>query len=253
MGKAQRNRLRQEAVAGQALSRRNFLLQTGAGAGLLAALGFGGWKAYNSFGSVSFERAYADPSLRERWLETSTDTRPYVTKVIATPTHLADLKARFDGYTPEKGMSAATVMRDQSKVTRGALSDIFVYEDTFNPDFKSIVKGWGRVVQNIINNHELIHADHWYSGIPSYPQGWFFDKDGKIEDNAKRALLLHVSEVVAHRKEYDGLVAMKKKDAFVDAYQQNLVKVAKPLFVLAYALAQGNKDLQDKIKREAWF
>ncbi|MDO8563879.1 MAG: hypothetical protein Q7R87_02635 [Nanoarchaeota archaeon] len=252
MGRAQNQRWREEAEAKKALSRRNFLLKAGAGAGLLAILGFTGWKAHDKFGSVSFEKAYENPNLRERWLQTSTDTRPYVKKIIATPEHLADLKARLD-YTPEKGMSAATVMRDQSKVTRGAISDIFVYDDTFNPDFKRIVKGWGRVVENIVNNHELVHADHWYSGIPGYPSEWFFDKDGKIDDNMKRALLLQVSEVVAHRSEYNGLVAMDKKDDFIDAYQHSLVKVAKPIFVLAYALAKGNKELQGKIKREAWF
>ncbi len=253
MGRAKNERYRKETEAKNALSRRKFLLKSGAGVGLLGVLGFAGWKARDTFRSVSFEEAYNKPELRERWLQESTNTKPYVTKIIATPQHLADLKKRLDGYTPEKGMSASTVMRDQSKVTRGAISDIFVYDDTFNPDFKNIVKGWGRVVENIINNHELVHADHWYSGIPGYPNEWFFDKDGKIDNNMKRALLLQVSEVVAHRSEYDGLTTMKKKDDFIDAYQHSLVKIAKPIFVLAYALAKGNKDLQDKIKREAWF
>lgn len=252
MGKRKNQRFRDEAEAKNNLARRNFLLKSLAGAGLLATLGVAGWKTYDSSRSVSFERAYANPDLRERWLQNSTDTRPYVNKIIATSEHLADLKRRLD-YTPQKGMSAATVMRDQSKVTHGAISDVFVYDDTFNSDFKGFVKGWGRVVENIINNHELVHADHWYSGISGYPNEWFFDKDGKIDDNMKRALLLQVSEVVAHRKEYDGLVAMKGKDEFVNAYQHNLVKIAKPIFVLAYALAKGNKDLQDNIKREAWF
>jgi hypothetical protein len=91
------------------------------------------------------------------------------------------------------------------------------------------------------------------AGIPGYPNEWFFDQNGKIDDNMKRALLLQVSEVVAYRREYDGLTAMNKKDNFTIAYQNNLVNVAKPIFVLAYALAKGNKELQDRIKKEAWF
>jgi len=251
MSKASTARDRERKEVERAGSRRQFIGNATKLVGL-GGLAFAGWKAYDLFRGVDFERAYANPEFREKWLQTRTDSRPYVTKHIATPTDLAELKRRRD-YTLPEGASAATVIRDDNKVWNGAESDLFIYGECFNPDFKQFVRGWGRVVENIINNHELIHADHWYSGISGYPKEWFFGEDGKSGGNQERALLLEVSEVVAHRKEYDGLTTMKGKDNFINAYQANLVSLAKPHFVLAYALAEGNRELKDKIRKEAWF
>lgn len=251
MGKASRARQALFKAEQEKINRRTFLNKFGFLAGSLA-LASGGFVAWDKFHTPSFSEAYNHPEKRDIWLQKETDSRPYVIKQIATPANLADLKAKKD-YTPDDDLNVSTIIRDDSKIFNGAESDIYVYEYAFNSFPKNYLKDAGRILTNIINNHELVHADHYHHGIEGFPIEWFLNKDGEIDENMKRILLIQVSEAVAHRAEYDGLTRMVGKNNFINAYQNELASRAKPYFQLAYALSKGNDKMREKIKQTAWF
>ena len=148
---------------------------------------------------------------------------------------------------------ADTLVRneDEENVGRGAPSMLYVYEEgTFNPDAQQrpFKHSLGIVVENVIKNHELIHADHFYAGIPSYPSSWFETADKRIN----RLLFLTVSEIVAHRHEYQGLVHIPRKDAYLIFYQEALQQLALPYFLQLPQLT-SNKDLLALAQKERWF
>lgn len=224
------------------------------------SLFFGGVAAFGGLGfllrqnlrSPTFIEAYEDLSKRQKWLD-GLDSRPYVSKYIARPEHLAELKKRIN-YTPERGphgelLFADTVPIQEEKAGNGSASTIYVYEEScFDPAQIKVKKGQGVIVENVINNHELVHTDHFYSGIKGYPLEWFYDKERKIDV----PLFMAVSEIVSHRKEYEGLNRLKRKDHFVRLYQSAIKELVRPYFQMLPQLT-NNSRLIEKAQQEAWF
>lgn len=232
------------------LSRRLWMMRSFLGGSILA-LGGACYFAYSRFHVPSFEEAYDDSFKRQRWLD-GLESRPYATKIIATDATLDELK-RAINYAPPRdpwgGLPFAdTRALQEENVARGSPSMLYVYESCFDPLIARFKRSLGIIVENVIERHELLHADHFYSGIPGYPPEWFLRPDKEIN----RALFMAVTEIVCHRSEYDALNRIAAKDAYLSLYQEGLKKLVAPYFLVLPRLTD-NQEMIQKAKRESWF
>lgn len=245
MSKASIARQKEREKAHSLETRRTWVKKVLIGTGSLLA-GLVGLITYNALKSPTFVEAYENSSKREAWLQ-SLQSRPYLKKKIATSSDLAMLKAKLD-YTPPDGAWAATIADDDRLVGNRTTSTLYVYESCFDPAQERFKKSLGRAIENAIENHELIHADHFYQGIPQFSS--YLPK--KLENNKDRLLFSTLSEIVCHKEEYDGLNRMKNKDDYINIYQSILYKVDAPNFVILSQLTT-NVQILDRAKKEAWF
>jgi hypothetical protein len=211
MGKHRKEREEKNKIA----SRRKFILGATAGA---IAVTTGGIALVKYLSNPDYTEAHQDPSLRQEWLD-SLQGRSYATKRIASKEDLSELQKRYN-YSPPIGAFAATIPT-QGEIGKGAKSTLYVYEECFqhSPN-KDHTMDLGTVVENVIENHELIHADHYYDGLPGLSLELFVNEDRILN----KALFKSVSEVVSHRSEHDEL-KKKLKDAktnFIEFYLNSL-------------------------------
>ncbi|MEK6928965.1 MAG: hypothetical protein AABW65_03355 [Nanoarchaeota archaeon] len=250
MSEQSRKKQRELEKAISKTSRRKMLKNMAIATGFIAAAGF---LAYKNFYKTSFLEAYHDPRLRERWLA-QLDGRHYVAKKLATSDTIKELQELFS-YTPERINNklvpfADTISLKNAPIGHGTRSELYVYEESCfsqEPAQAKLARGLGVIVENVIENHELIHAEHFYNGIADYPFSWFF-VDGKFN----RDVFLAVSEIVCHRKEYEGLQEKARDDRYVFLYQSALKKLAEPYFAQV-VLSSKNDKLMQQVNRERWF
>ncbi len=231
------------------LSRRQ-LIKKGAIAGLALASGSSGFMLYKRLTAPppSYIEAYDNPSKRQEWLE-GLDSRPYVIKKFASLEDLEELKIKFD-YTPQKNKDgnfsyfADTIvpLEDEIKVGQGAKSTLYLYESScFAPALSNFKQSQKIIIENCIKNHELMHSDHYYSGIPNYPLNWFQNKDKTIN----KALFKAISEIICYKNEYKNLENIKEKDLFIKIYIHALNELARPYYDSLHKLTD-NKELIEK-------
>lgn len=236
----------------QRLSRRQWIRSGIDIAPAFLGLGWLSYALYRHHCKPSFVEAYTVPSQRQAWLDGLED-RPYVTKKIVTPQTLEELKITLD-YTPPKDIYgnppfADTIALQKGKVCFGSKSALYVYpESCFDRLLSKFKEGLGKIIENVIEEHELLHADHFYLGIKGYPIKWFYDKNKKIHP----VVFLYASEIVCHRKEFEGLKRMKMKDQYISMYQSLLPKLVMPYFQELPKITE-NQALLQKIRKEAWF
>ena len=245
MSKKSREKQKEISSKQKGISRRKAIKVMFATAGLFA-VSAGVSTLYENIHAPSFTEAFDNPFKRDRWLS-NLESRPYANKKIATSEDLLELKRNLD-YTPPKDAFAAAIAEQEEIVGRGSKSTLYIYETCFNNDFTPFKKGLGIIVENVINNHELIHADHYFSGIPGYSINLFKKTDGSFNI----PLFMSISEIIAHRNEYEKLVESKHKDEFVLFYQSKIKDLAYPHFQIIYHLTKDSEILK-KVEREKWF
>ncbi len=211
---------------------------------LLGAVTIGGYIAYDSLRSPGFGEAYENEKLRHRWAD-GLETRSYARIMIATPAVLEDLKTKR-GYTPPKGAFAATFPLEDSRIGMGSQSNVYVLPECFDPVYKKHVKPMGIIIENVIENHELVHADHFARGIPGLPLTLFL-RDGNSLD---KRLFTAASEVIAYKSEFSGL--RNETDKFVAEYRSGIKRLIKTALLDALSLTK-DKSILTRLQAEARF
>ena len=245
MSKLSREKQKEIEAKQKGINRRKAIKGIIALGGLTIA-GAGAYNLYDFIRNPSFVEAFDNPSKREKWLN-SLENRAYVDKKITTQEDLIQLKRKLD-YSPPKDAFAATIAEQEEMIGRGSKSTLYVYDTCFNKDYSTFKEGLGIVVENVINNHELIHSDHYFSGIPGYPIGLF----KKSNRSFNVPLFMSISEIIAHKREYDKLITGKHDNEFVILYQSKIKDLVKPYFQLIQALTNNSKILK-KVEKERWF
>ena len=244
MGKQSLEKERNRKSAEQELTRRSFIRNLTIAIGL-GALGYGGERLYEAVHSPSYVEAYDNPNLQQRWLD-SLKGRPYVTKKITTDADRAELKRRFD-YEVREGIIADTVYNQDLPVGEGCTSTLYVHPEAFDYNVRDFKREQGVIVTNIIENHELIHADHYHHGIEGFPISWFKAEDSKINVS----LFLAVSELKGYHSEFLGLEG-KADSRFVAFYRSQLSVLAKPYWDNLQKLT-NNQQLLGQARRDCWW
>jgi hypothetical protein len=226
---------------GMDVERRKFLK---AGAYLLGIAAMGGYIAYHSLRDTEFSEAYENEKLRPRWAH-GLKTREYAKIAIATPPLLEELKAKKN-YTPPKGAFAATFPDDDSRIGSGTRSNVYVFPECFDPVYKKQIEPMGIIIENVIENHELVHADHFAKGIPGIQLPLFLRKDNTLD----KRLFTAVSEVLAYKSEFSGLE--RENNRFVAEYRSGLKQLVKTALLEAISLT-NDKSIIDRLQNEAKF
>ncbi len=246
MSKASIRRSQERKKQEHELSRRRWLKTIGKAGSLALALG-ASYLAYDRLHIPSYSEAFNRPELRERWLH-SLPTKPYITMKFATLEEQAAIRKK-EGYTQDLEPWTSIKPMDEKKVGKGTSSILYLHSSVFDETTPAQFKAsTGICIENMVKNHELIHAEHFYAGIPNYPMDWFTNQAGELNV----PLFMSVSEIVCHRKEFQGLNEIKKRDKHLDFYQSSLYKLALPYFLQVKRI-NVNPALEEKIKQEAWF
>jgi hypothetical protein len=221
-----------------AISRRKFLY----GAVGLGALAVAGGLIYSSLRSPTYLEAFSDPEKRAAWL-TRFSRESYSTLRLLSNGDLELLQR--EGVGINSVAFAATVPRDAAKIGCGSGSTTYVIDtECFRPA-GLFQHDLGVIVENVLLRHELIHAEHFHSGISGYDPSWFL-KNGVFDAR----LFVAASEVVAHRSEHKGLAG--KMGDFIDYYRWSLP--AQVVLHVADALRLATNDrLREKLKQDARF
>ncbi|MEM2916404.1 MAG: hypothetical protein QXT19_03560 [Candidatus Woesearchaeota archaeon] len=215
-----------------------------AGLYFIGTIAVGGYLAYDSIRSPDFREAYENEKLRHKWAD-GLETRKYARIMIATPAVLEELK-NSKNYTPPKGAFAATFPVDESRIGSGSRSIVYVFPECFAPAYKEHISDIGIIIENVIENHELVHANHYYQGIPGFPLSLFQRKDSTLDNN----LFTIASEIIAHKSEFLGL--QNAKSGFVAKYRDGLRALANNHLCTLHSLT-NDRSLIERLELEARF
>ncbi len=221
--------------------RRKFL---NAAACLMGAAALGGYIAYDTLRAPSYEEAYKDENLRARWAE-GFDAGPHAKIMIATPFVLDELKNKRN-YAPPKGAFAATFPIDDSRIGSGTRSNVYVLPECFDPVYKEHIAPMSIVIENVIENHELVHAGHFAKGIPGIPPALFLRGNSTLD----KRLFTAASEVLAYKSEFLGI--QREKDRFVSGYRSGLKQLVKNALLDVLTLT-NDRSIIDRLQGAANF
>ena len=95
----------------------------------------------------------------------------------------------------------------------------------------------------------------WFIFIPYMIAGSLFVLIGLFKKSNRSfnvPLFMSISEIIAHKREYDKLITGKHDNEFVILYQSKIKDLVKPYFQLIQALTNNSKILK-KVEKERWF
>jgi hypothetical protein len=101
------------------------------------------------------------------------------------------------------------------------------------------------IIENVVNNHELIHADHFYSGMIEFPESTFFE-NGKFKSEKEKGMFIAISELICNRREYDALDKLAQKDDFINEYREILRQSLIPVFFHSLRSFTQNPEILNK-------
>ena len=244
---SKRKRIEAERLEAEQISRRRFLQRLGlAGATTLLAGSGLGYLLHKSSPPI-YSEAYEDEAKRDAWLQ-GLASRPYVTKRIATPEMVVKLNSRYHNNI-QPDATAITIALDEENAGNGSRSELYVLPMAFDRYVKEFREGMGVITENIIENHELLHADHNYSGIPGYPLDLFRNKDGGMN----RPLFIAATEIIGHKSEYQSLLRKQSSNPLVREYLAHFKRLLIQPIVSELERTADNKPLVKRLIEEAQF
>ncbi|MDP1694350.1 MAG: hypothetical protein Q8L34_02305 [Candidatus Woesearchaeota archaeon] len=140
-------------------------------------------------------------------------------------------KLKEEGYVIPLGAFAITVPHERDPLRIGTKSTTILTTECFDITYQRAKPAWhdlGLLMQNVIQNHEKMHGDHFYRGITGYKQEEFMN--GKKEFND--LLFIAVSELLAHQEEYRGLkgIVNEATTLFLNHYMSQMSLLMAPQY-----------------------
>ena len=178
----------------------------------------------------TYEEALFDPSKRQAYAKSLLQNKPTYADIQYMPQELL-AKLKEEGYELPFGAFASTVPHERDPLRIGTKSTIILTTECFDTVYQQVQPAWhdmGLIIQNIIQNHERRHADHFYRGITEYKQEEFMN--GKKEFND--LLFIAVSELLAHQEEYRGLkrIVNEATTPFLNHYMSQMSLLMAPQY-----------------------